>query len=152
MLDSLERSLRHRYGIDIAFDAQSCRDAVADDADFVYVDGVTALQEELERLFTVTPGGSFIDDGDYGINTDWIGTSQNPEVATTLARVEILRALEHPSFATRFQVRRLEVRWNPQIPNALSVSGVLECFGFEGVPLFSFGPYAIKYLLSNANN
>jgi hypothetical protein len=148
MSNNLEKSLRDRYGIDIGFDTQHCRDVVTDDADFQYAEGLVALQEELERLFTITPQGSFVDDPEYGLNTDWIGTSPNPEVATTLARVEIQRALEHPSFASRMQLRGLEVAWDSTQPNVLTANGVIECFGFEGVDLFSFGPYALQYLLN----
>lgn len=148
MLSSLESSLRHRYGIDIGFDTQHCRDVVTDEHDYEYVEGLVAIQEELERLFTITPQGSFVDDPDYGLNIDWIGTSPDPEVATTLARVEIQRALEHPSFATRITLKGLEVTWRSVEPNVLRVQGTIECFGFEGVSLFSFGPYALQYLLN----
>lgn len=148
MLSNLEASLRRRYGIDIGFDTQHCRDAIAGETDFEYVEGLVALQEELERLFTITPQGSFIDDPEYGLKMDWIGTSPDPEVATTLARVEIQRALEHPSFATRLSLQYLEVSWDALEPNVLRVNGTIECFGFEGVDLFSFGPYALQYLLS----
>ncbi len=147
MLDSLQRSLEIRYGIDLAFDTQKCRDVEVDGLDFAYARSVECLQEELERLFSLTPQGSFIDDPDYGVNIDWIGTSPNPDVAVTLARVEIQRALEHPSFSTRMQVKSLEVSWQPTEPNALRVTGTIECFGFEGFPIFSFGPYALRYLL-----
>lgn len=148
MSNNLEKSLRDRYGIDIGFDAGHCRDVVVGEHDFEYVEGLVTLQEELERLFSITPQGSFVDDPDYGLNMDWIGTSVNPEVATTLARVEIQRALEHPSFATRMQLKGLEVAWNSTEPNVLRITGTIECFGFEGVDLFSFGPYALQYLLT----
>lgn len=142
------------YGTDISFDVRfgvkGTKDVVANAAntDFKYVVGPEALAEELQRLFDLTPLGSCIDDPSYGIDLDFIGMPLDPEVGAGLARVACLKALEHPSFASRFYVESLDVSWSPNTPNALTVEGALKLYGFEKIPLVRFGPYLLKYLLN----
>lgn len=148
MIDPLEQV----YGIDLSFDAQfglqGTKDVRANivNTDFVYLSGPTALAEELQRLFDLTPKGSCIDDPTYGIDLDFIGTALDPKVVTGLAKTACLEALQHPSFQSRFRVAGLEVTWNASTPDALTVLGVLELSGFEGVEYARFGPYALRYL------
>ena len=131
------------HGIDISFDTQfglkGTKDVVATDSDFVYSFGAVALAEELQRLFDLTPRGSCVDDPEYGIDLDFIGT-RNGVAAAGLARIACLQALRHPSFASRFRVRKLDVIFSPDEPNALRINGVLQVFGFEGIELYRFGP------------
>ncbi|MBD2019359.1 hypothetical protein H6F43_04070 [Leptolyngbya sp. FACHB-36] len=151
-MDNFATHLESIFGIDLAFDAslRGSKDVAAnvDNTDFLYSPSIVSLKEEIERLFNLTPRGSFLDDPDYGLDLDWIGQPLNPQVAVGLAKVECLRALTHPDFATRFRVRDLAVRWNPTEPNALRIEGLLEVYGFEEVPLVRFGPYVLEYLLN----
>jgi hypothetical protein len=140
------------FGIDLFFDARfgvkGSKDVASnpEDTDYQYTAGPLALAEELQRLFDLTPLGSCIDDLSYGINLDFIGQPLDPKVACALARVEALRALTHPSFKSRFRVRRLETDWTPDTPNAILIGGILELYGFRNVPYVRFGPYALNYL------
>lgn len=150
MSNDLQLRLDAIYGLDIGFDVRfgvrGTKDAVvnAQGNDFEYVSGIAALAQELQRLFDLTPRGSFIDDPEYGVDLDFIGTQNDPRITVGLAKVAVLRALQHPSFADRFQVRSLEVTFNPQEDTALRVNGVLEVFGFEGVDLVRFGDYGLR--------
>lgn len=150
----LQRTLEERYGLDISFDAQfglrGTKDVMANqnDTDYRYVAGPVALAEELQRLFDLTPKGSFIDDPGYGIDLDFIGQPNNVGALLILTKIACLNALKHPSFATRFRVAALDVAFDPNEPNALRVVGVLECYGFESVPYWRFGPYMLRYLRS----
>lgn len=131
------------YGVDIGFDNDpGLNDASEGDQDFAYPLGPLALKEELERLF-LTPKGSCIDDPSYGIDWEVIGTTFDPRVTLGMTRLAVLQALEHPSFAKRFQVAELVTDWTPQTPGAVYVWGVLECFGFQGAA-FQFGPVALE--------
>lgn len=151
MVKQLDQVLQEIYGIDLSFDAQfglqGTKDVLAGDGDFAIVSGPMALAEELQRLFDLTPLGSCIDDPTYGIDLDFIGTAINPPVTCGLVKVAVLNALEHPSFAERFRVADLFVTWNPTSPNAVSVDGVLELYGFESIELVRFGPYALRFLV-----
>jgi phage baseplate assembly protein W len=148
------QNLETIYGIDVSFDVlfglKGTKDVQANEAntDFQYVSGPQALAQELQRLFDLTPLGSCIDDPDYGIDLDFIGTPLDPGVAAGLTRIACLWALNHPSFASRFRVDSLEVSWDPNVPNALSIDGTLQLYGFEEIPLVRFGPYVLKYLLN----
>lgn len=149
----IEQRLLDIYGIDLSFDArpgvQGSKDVVANGAgdDFAYVPGPGALAQELQRLFDLTPVGSFIDDPTYGIDWSLIGTAIEPRVATALAKLAIVRALSHPSFEGRCRLTWVDVWWQPSEPNALRCVGVLQCFGFEGIEYVRFGPYVGQYWL-----
>ena len=142
----LAQRLEELFGLDIGFDAEILGTQDATEAnsatDLQYPNGAIALKEEIERVF-LTPKGSFVDDPTYGIDLDVIGTQVDSRVTTGLARIAVLDALEHPSFANRFRVAELEVIWAPEVPNALSIFGVLEVFGFEGA-FWEFGPVALE--------
>lgn len=149
------RNLEQTFGIDLFFDSQFGVRGTKDvgenstQTDFLYSSGPAALAEELRRLFDLTPRGSFIDDPEYGINWEFIGQPLDPRVAVGLTKIEVLRALEHPSFKSRFRVRWLDAKWKPNEPTVIRVGGLLELYGFEGVPYVRFGPYALNYLNSN---
>ncbi len=142
----LDSTLEAIYGYDIGFDNGTGlvdADANANGTDFNTPMGPLALREELERLF-LTPLGSCIDDPTYGIDIDYlIGTQLDPRVSIGLARLAVLNALSHPSFASRFRIAELEATWTPEYPNAIFIYGVLECFGFSGAA-FQFGPIALE--------
>ena len=142
----LAQHLEERFGLDIGFDAEILGTQDVTEAnsatDFQYPDGAIALKEEIERVF-ITPKGAFVDDPTYGIDLDVIGTQVDPRVTTGLARIAVLDALEHPSFADRFRVAELEVIWAPEIAFGISIFGVLEVFGFEGA-FWEFGPIALE--------
>ena len=148
--------LESTFGIDLAFDVatgvQGTKDVLENNSgdDFAYVGTTEALAQELQRLFDLTPVGSFIDDPTYGIDWGFIGDRNDPRITIPLARVAIMRALEHPSFASRFRVKRLDVWFEPQTPNALWCRGVLEVFGFDGVQLSQWGPVALRWLMLGA--
>lgn len=143
-MNELTTTLENIYGIDLSFDALRIKDLPADPTDFQYVSGVQCLAQELQRLFDLTPLGSCIDDPTYGIDWDFIGTPNDPRITVGLAKVAILRGLQHPSFDGRLKVRSLSVEFSPSEPNALRVSGVLDCYGFESVQLARFNAYVIR--------
>jgi hypothetical protein len=150
-------NLESTYGIDLAFDVitgvQGTKDVLdnrqfqADPSnDFRYTRGTEALAQELQRLFDLTPIGSLIDDPGYGIDWGFIGDRNDPTITIPLARVAIRKALEHPSFSSRFRVASLEVWFDVETPNALWSKGILECFGFSGVQHAQWGPLALRWL------
>lgn len=145
MANTLERRLEETFGADISFDPSQGEQDVVEEfngADYNYRIGPLAIKEEIERLF-ITPKGSFVDDPTYGIDLrELIGQQLDPRVVVGLVRFEVKRALEHPSFATRFRVRQLQAVWLPSSPNAVYVLGVIEIFGFEGA-FWQFGPTAL---------
>lgn len=133
------------HGTDLAYDGDlfGLQDVLtaSTDVDFAYSVGVQALKEEIERLF-LTPKGSCVDDPTYGIDLNLVGTAiTDLRVTIGMARVAVLDALEHPSFATRFRVASLDVDWAPSTPNALWIIGRLEVFN-AGV--LEFGPYSLE--------
>jgi hypothetical protein len=138
------------HGIDLSFSVHTgvrgSKDVLYTDSDFRYSPSLVALCEELQRLFDLTPIGSFIDDPTYGI--DWnIGEALDPRVHVALTRLACLRALQHPSFKSRLQVKKMDAWWDSNSPNAIFVKGTLEVYGFENIQFLNFGPYALKYLL-----
>ncbi|GEM_PF-7004385 len=150
-MNKQQQILESIHGIDLSFDArfgvQGSKDVVPNFAgnDFAYAAGPVSLAQELQRLFDLTPVGSFIDDPTYGINLHpFIGKRLNPPVAIALCKTEVLRALKHPHFLSRFRVRSLNVLWNPEVSRALEVRGVLEVYGFSNVAYVQFGPYMIR--------
>lgn len=132
------------YGLDLGTGLVDdwAADVLSGPTDFEYAAGPRALQQELERLF-VTPKGAVVEDPSYGIDWGVIGTMLDPRVSLGLARLAALEALEHPSFQSRFRVAELATDWSPATPGAIYVSGVLECFGFNGAA-FQFGPIALE--------
>lgn len=143
----LTQVLEETFGLDIGFDGevlgtQSVEEDEISGADLNYQLGPSALKEEIERLF-ITPKGSCVDDLTYGIDLDIVGTQVDPQVSAGLCKLAVLDALEHPSLVNRFRVAELEVIWVPNAPNALSIWGVLEIFGFEG-SFWQFGPVALE--------
>ncbi|MCD8487904.1 MAG: hypothetical protein LRZ84_14500 [Desertifilum sp.] len=125
--------LESLFGIDIGFDlptgkaaTQGTKDVIAnvEDTDYKYVKGIVALSEELQRLFDLTPKGSFIDDPTYGIDWEFIGSPADPRAMCGITKVAVYQALNHPSFRERFRVKALDVRWKPETPNVLYVRGV----------------------------
>lgn len=150
MNNQLLTTLETIHGIDISFSVrtgvQGSKDVLSTGADFRYSPSLVALCEELQRLFDLTPVGSFIDDPTYGIKWN-IGEALDPRVHVALTRLACLRALRHPSFISRFQVKRLDAWWDSESPNAIYVKGTLEVYGFENIQLLNFGPFALKYLL-----
>lgn len=146
MTEALTQRLEETFGLDIGFDGEilGTQDATENErsaADLQYQQGPIALKEEIERLF-ITPKGSCVDDLTYGIDLDQVGTQIDPRITTGLVRLAVLDGLEHPSFSGRFRVAELEVIWTPNAPNAISIWGVLEVFGFEG-DFWQFGPVAL---------
>lgn len=146
-MPDLTQTLEETFGLDIGFDGeilgtQSVEEDEISGADLNYQLGPAALKEEIERLF-ITPKGSCVDDLTYGIDLDIVGTQIDPRVTTGLCKLAVLDALEHPSFADRFRVTELEVIWTPNAPNAISIWGVIEVFGFEGL-FWQFGPVALE--------
>ena len=148
-------SLEEIYGIDLSFDLgfnfKGVKDVVANQGnnDFDYVAGPLALAQELQRMFDLSPKGSCLGDSEdlsYGIDWDFIGQPNNPEVMTGLVKVAVYQALQHPSFQARFRVAALDTYWQPESPNAISVTGILEVFGFEQIDYVRFGPFAIRYI------
>ncbi|MEO0376645.1 MAG: hypothetical protein AAF329_18900 [Cyanobacteria bacterium P01_A01_bin.17] len=138
MAESLvEQRLLEIHGIDISFDAATVgpQDVISLETDFEYAEGLEALVQEVYRIF-ITPLGSLVDDPGYGIDLSMIGMANDPRVTIGLTRVAFLNALQHRSFENRFQVARLDVEFSQNQPNALTVTGFLEVFGYESaVPL-----------------
>lgn len=148
--------LQEIYGIDLYFDLgmglKGTKDCVAnqDNTDLIYVNGVQALAQEIQRMFDLTPKGSCLGDGEdlaYGIDWDFVGQPNNPDVMVGLVKAVAIQALQHPSFAGRLQVAAMEASYDPTQPNAISLAGVLEVKGFEGIEFWRFGPMSIRYLL-----
>lgn len=155
MADSaLDQRLEETFGTDIGFDATQGEQDVTEEfngADYNYQIGPQAIREEIERLF-ITPQGSLVDDPDYGIDlAAIIGQQLDPRVMVGLVRFEVKRALEHPSFRTRFRVKQLQAVWLPSAPNAVYVLGVIEIFGFEGA-FWQFGPTALALAQGRQQN
>lgn len=133
------------YGLDIAFDLgfqpSSRKDIFEspDGDDVATIMGEAALAQELQRMFDLTPIGSFVDDPSYGCDWGVIGTSMmNVQIAIATTRIGVLRALSHPSFKERFKVRSLVCTWNPSEPGTIRVNGVLRLLG-QNTGLYSFG-------------
>lgn len=147
MNSSLNDRLLSVFGIDLAFEvstgAQGRKDAVETRSGdgLEAVGGPQALAQELQRLFDLTPVASFPDDLGYGIDWSFLGTAINPPVTCALARVAVLKALQHPSFQSRFKVEWVGANWYPHSPDAIYITAVLELFGYEGLGLVRIGPY-----------
>lgn len=135
-----DQLLRNIYGIDIGFDHVETKDTRTNQMgdDFEYVGEEQALAEELYRLFDLTPKGSFFDDPSYGVDWEWIGRPVELPVMLTLTKLEVMRALKHPSFRDRFKVLRLDCVWTAEQPNAIYLRGILGLFGFEALDAFEF--------------
>lgn len=138
MVDTLHRPLEI-HGSDIAFDAATNgpQDVIVSETDFEYADAVEALIDEIYRIF-ITPVGSFVDDPTYGIDLSMLGMANDLRVTIGLTRVAFLNALQHRSFQGRFTVARLDVEYDQNQPNALSVTGLLEVAGYDAIE-FSYG-------------
>lgn len=137
------------YGIDLSFDAhfgrRGTKDVVANGPDLAWTFGPAALAQELQRLFDLTPRGAFVDDVGYGIDWSAIG-SRGLKPAIAITKLEVIRALQHPSFRDRCKLIYLDVFWRPETPTAIWINGVIELRGFADVPQVQFGPYGLNIL------
>lgn len=153
MLDNLSEKLQNIYGVDLSFDSTiGIQEVEVDEeiGDFRYVSGPAALVQEIERLFALTDEGSFVEDPSYGLNLrQLIGTAMDPRILVNLVRLRVIRALEHPSFRSRFEVGNVEAVWSSAEPGTIRVTGVIRCFGFEDLDWVSFGPFSLAYWRPN---
>lgn len=141
---ALAQRLEDIYGIDLWFDS-AAKDVAENELQtgFKIASGITALAQELQRLFDLTPRGAFLDDLSYGINWPIGEPIHDPRVMIGRVQILVLRALQHPSFKGRLIVRDIRVVWSPQTPTTIFVRGILQVFGYED--LVKFGPIPVNF-------
>lgn len=124
------------YGIDLDHDGSFAPDAIRDVAsteagDPQWLSGLIVLQQELERLFHLTPKGSLVDDPTYGINWPIGEPILDVQAKVGLVQSAVGEALRHPSFRERFSVRACRGFWLPSTPTSIYVIIELELFHFQ---------------------